>query len=76
MTIRNTITSITGSGGTAPFVEGSTRGIILAGIFEGLSLLAEKTSILAGSDVGDYGAVAILAAFVFGGLWDKFFKAR
>ena len=76
MTIKNAITNVTGSGGTSRFVEGSTRGVLLAGIFEGLNLLAQKTNLLEASEVADFGALAILAAFVLGGLWDKFFKAQ
>ena len=76
MTIRNTVTSITGSSGTAPLVEGSTRGILMAGIFEILNLVAEKTDLLEIGEVGDYGAIVIMAVFVLGGIWDKFFKAR
>ena len=76
MSVRKVLSKVTGSGGATPVKDGTTRGILLAAIVEGLNVLSTSTGVLGANDAGDFMALAVLAAFVLGGLWDKFFKAQ
>ena len=77
--IRETIplaVSVTGSTGTTPIRDSTARGIFLAGIIEGLNLLARTTDLLSTKDIGEYMALATFLAFVLAGAFDRWIKPR
>jgi len=70
------IVTATGSGGKAPLVEGTTRGIIVAAISGGLAFLQIEFNVISAEGAVALAPVVIGISFVLGGLWDKFVKSR
>lgn len=75
MTMKNAITNVTGSGGTAPVKDGTARGSFSV-------VLTAAVGIAAIAFDADKSIIVLLTsgsaglAFLLGGVWDKFFKAQ
>lgn len=65
----------TGSSGS-PIIDGSARGVLAAALTAVLNVVAKKTGLLDASDIGDLAPVVMLAAFVLGGLFDRYIRSH
>lgn len=69
-------TRATGSTGTAPIQDGTTRGVIGGALGGVLAFLQVEFDLLSANGVAALVPVVVFAAFVGAGIWDRFLAPK